>query len=118
MAEYIEREALLNRLKTKVKRITPIEESRDMFYHDSGVNGALTAAMLEVENAPAADVVPVVRGRWIPIKVPTGIEFLGIKEMVVGFIRCSECYMEFDISCEWYSKYCPNCGCRMDGGNE
>lgn len=61
MAEYIEREALLNRLKTKVKRITPIEESRDMFYHDSGVNGALTRAMLEAENAPAADVVPVVR---------------------------------------------------------
>ncbi len=64
---------------------------------------------------PAADVAPVVHGRWIPIKVPTGIELLGIKEMVVGFIRCSKCYMEFDISCEWYSHYCPNCGARMGG---
>ena len=68
-----------------------------------------------IEKAPTADVAPVVHGRWIPIKVPTGIGFLGIKEMVVGFIRCSECYMEFDVSCEWYSHYCPNCGARMDG---
>ena len=59
-------------------------------------------------NAPAADVAPVVHGRW---------EFLGpnrlIKECMCG--TCSVCKVR--------SKYivntmlCPNCGAKMDGGN-
>lgn len=59
--EYIEREASLIRIRRLMKQITPIEESRDMFFHDSGINGAITGALLEVENIPAADVVEVVR---------------------------------------------------------
>lgn len=61
MPIYIEREAILDKVAALVKRITPIEESRDMFYRDSGWNGAATGARLYVENAPAADVVEVVR---------------------------------------------------------
>lgn len=63
MAEYIEREAVMKRIKAHIKQITPIEESRDMFFHDSGINGEATGAWLEVKNAPAADVVEVVRCR-------------------------------------------------------
>lgn len=117
MDEYIEREALLNRLKTKVKRITPIEESRDMFYHDSGVNGALTAAMLEVENAPAADVVPVVHGRWIE---KTDLYDKGFYISKKIWYECSWCGMKTAWKDECFSmgvgyNFCPNCGARMDG---
>jgi hypothetical protein len=64
MAEYIEREALLNRVKTLTNRITPIEENRDMFYHDSGWNGAIVRARIEIGKIPAADVVEVVRCKY------------------------------------------------------
>ena len=110
MAEYIEREALLNRLKTKVKRITPIEKSRDMFYHDSGVNGALTRAMLEAENAPAADVVPVVRGRWEVHPKDTHASLKHLEKL-----RCTHCWHFFYHDCGDSKNYCPNCGARMEG---
>lgn len=59
--EYIEREAVLNAISALPIRITPIEENRDMFYHDSGWNGASVGARVEVGKIPAADVVEVVR---------------------------------------------------------
>ena len=63
MAEYRDREALLNRVETLTNRITPIEENRDMFYHDSGWNGAIVGMRIEIEKIPAADVVEVCRCR-------------------------------------------------------
>lgn len=47
---------------------------------------------------PAADVRPVVRGRWVdePIK---GVRY-----------HCSVCQGRFDYT--W--RYCPNCGARME----
>ena len=69
-----------------------------------GSDGAM--AMEIVASSPAADVAPVVHGRW---------EFLGpnrlIKECMCG--TCSVCKVR--------SKYimntmlCPNCGAKMDG---
>ena len=56
---------------------------------------------------PAADVAPVVHGRWI-----------GSHGLFQG--KCSVCgYMTFDKSADWardYWPYCPNCGAKMDGG--
>ena len=105
MAEYIEREALLNRLETHIRRITPIEESRDMFFHDSGLNAGVTGAVLEVKNAPAADVAPVVHGRWEKASETMPI------------YRCSICNERnlFKNGDNVFSNYCPNCGARMDG---
>lgn len=59
--EYIERGAVLNAISALAIRITPIEENRDRFYHDSGWNGACVGARVEVGKTPAADVVEVVR---------------------------------------------------------
>ena len=70
-----------------------------------------------IDAIPAADVVPVVHGRW----------FL---DGDYEYINCSEClypfYMGFDTSSDarqylaseerW--KYCPNCGARMDGDRD
>lgn len=59
--EYIERGAVLNAISALAIRITPIEENRDMFYHDSGWNGASVGARVEAGKIPASDVVEVVR---------------------------------------------------------
>ena len=61
------------------------------------------------------DFTPVVHGRWIPISDGAWAE-------------CSECGEACDVSdnggmtafelfCDCY-KYCPNCGAKMDGGDE
>lgn len=85
MAEYIEREAAIESL--------PVA-------WDSAINA--------LRNAPAADVAPVVRGRWI-----------GSHGLFQG--KCSVCgYMTFDKSADWarnYWPYCPKCGARMNGDN-
>ena len=63
-----------------------------------------------IERLPAADVAPVRHGRWIdayPDVEPNPMFMYGI---------CSECGFEQGIS--KYLNYCPNCGARMDGGND
>lgn len=56
-----------------------------------------------VENLPAADVAPVVHGRWAPNCVDSP-----------AFFVCDQC------NTVWYNdtKYCPNCGARMDGDGD
>lgn len=53
-----------------------------------------------IDDEPTIDAEPVKRGRW-----------------EVGGV-CSECgFMHDDFAVKWFS-YCPNCGARMDGGDE
>ena len=60
----------------------------------------------EIEDAPAADVAPVVHGRWEP-----------------GNPICPVCGgnkfkdLDADIWCDWQPDFCPNCGAKMDGGD-
>ena len=61
---------------------------------------------------PAADVAPVVHGRWIE---PSRL-YYGAKQY-----ECSLCYSDtFWKKHSITEKYphCPNCGCRMDGGDD
>ena len=51
----------------------------------------------DIKAIPAADVAPVVHGRWI--KGPSNP-------------YCSECFVE----CRDETPFCPNCGAKMDGG--
>lgn len=53
---------------------------------------------------PAADVAPVVHGRWLDNGIP-GSMLRGCS--VCGFTCGSSRFL-----------YCPNCGARMNGGNE
>lgn len=86
MAEYIEREALVHRLKSPY-----------LFN--------ITQRIFEIiSEIPAADVAPVVHGRW---------------DVVEGRIEnaiCSKCGRHFQSYYEEYS-YCPHCGAKMDGGD-
>ena len=57
-----------------------------------------------VDNVPAADVAPVVHGRWIDNGIP--------ESTLCG---CSAC----GFTCGAYTfSYCPNCGARMDASEK
>ena len=63
-----------------------------------------------IERILAADVAPVRHGRWIE---PTRL-YYGAKQY-----ECSLCYSDTfwkKHSITEKYPYCPNCGCRMDGG--
>ena len=51
----------------------------------------------------ASDVSPVRHGRWLCVDTDTEQFFL-----------CNRCKKKE----YWESNYCPNCGCRMDGGDD
>lgn len=67
--------------------------------------------------APTVDAVPVVHGRWNKTQEP-----LGWRD--VDCIECSNCHEIWLIDEDYgfddleFWKYCPNCGAKMDGGNE
>ena len=106
MAEYIEREALMRRIKE-------IHCAECDSYHGVRCRACWVDDTLDyIDCEPAADVAPVRHGRWIE---PQRL-YYGAKQY-----ECSLCYS--DIFWKKHSiteKYphCPNCGCRMDGGND
>ena len=57
-----------------------------------------------IERLPAADVAPVVHGKWGDNGIAGSI-----------LVKCSVC--GYDCGANSFS-YCPNCGAKMDGGNE
>jgi len=89
MAEYIERDALIEAVR--------------QYQYPYGVEFLIC-------NQPAADVAPVVHGRWVPYhEADIGWDEYGV--------RCSVCNFEVEslnigLVCQ---HYCPNCGARMDG---
>lgn len=89
MNEYIEREAICYQLEK--------QESID------GQPRAIRRARRIVESFPAADVVPVRHGRWIWTETGnTDYE---------QFWICSECKDRM----YYQTRYCPDCGARMEG---
>lgn len=66
-------------------------------------------ALFYIEKIPAADVAPVVHGRWIQVIVHVEFED--------GFVDrveecCSACHEPNGRRCTYF---CPNCGAKMDG---
>lgn len=89
--EYIERDAVLNELATHFNKV-----DGKTLYHPS-----MALAMHDVRKGPAADVAPVVHGRWIHDSN--------------NLYGCSECLGRETMSPKKLKPYCPNCGCKMDG---
>ena len=75
--------------------------------HIQAPNGKEAVQILS--DIPAADVVPVVHGRWLPQK-----ENHEFKE---AWMKCSVC--GYPVS-RWTgnTNFCPNCGAKMDGKGE
>lgn len=108
MAKYIDREALIEWLKRIP--LTDLSDGRGLCRVIMEDN--FKKAIQKMPEGIIADVVPVRHGRWIE---PQRL-YYGAKQY-----ECSLCYS--DIFWKKHSiteKYphCPNCGCRMDGGND
>ena len=89
MAEYIKRE-------TAVRAVMAAKWV-------DGSDGAM--AMEIVASPPAADVAPVVHGRWGTYRF--NLETGNYEK------QCTRCR---NFSQEYGKPYCPNCGAKMDGG--
>ena len=98
MAEYIEREALQERFR---KRIKWLEKDVHDQYSLGLFHGCEYDADL-INEPPAADVVQVRHGQWEcqkPCPVCGEDRFKGL---------------DADIWADWEPPYCPNCGAKMD----
>lgn len=90
MAEYIEREAALHAILGE-----PTESHYPSWHAE------------RIKALPAADVAPVVHGRWVD-------RIVDENEVIQPWMKryyCSECLEGGSQS--WF-KFCPNCGAKMD----
>ena len=101
MAEYFEREATIKRIEEAY--CADCNSYNGVRCRACGTGDAIDM----IEDAPAADVAPVVHGRWsdagfgeLPKHAPYGWAC-----SVCGGISFNNEYI-----------YCPNCGAKMDGG--
>ena len=96
MTEYIEREALMRRIKE-----IHCAECDD--YHGVRCRACWVDDTLDyIDSEPTADVAPVRHGHWNAInQIATGLPWK---------YRCNDC------GCpqEYTHNYCPNCGAKMD----
>ena len=123
LKEYIEREALKEDLKESYDRLKAIYDG--LTYDEdkqicAGQLTTFTEAILRVKEAPAADVAPVVHGRWkFGRDLPDSFGSI-IKNKY--HLYCSECHNQafnktvdndpdFDVD----TPFCPWCGAKMDG---
>ena len=89
-------------LKELDKFINPMPDANGLHFMSG-----LCTGITEIETAPTVDAVEVVHGRWI--------------ELYMGELKCPIC--DEKVMCVgWLTNgkynYCPNCGAKMDGGNE
>lgn len=77
-------------------------------YATGGVTSVGILTLVEIDNAPTVDAVPVVHGRW-NYEAETLCTHAGF--------RCSACHGTLWLSPDVPSafKHCPDCGARMDG---
>ena len=121
MDEYIKRDAVhdLVRSLTKYAWASPVRNERRVTVDADDVQ-------FGVDKIPSADVAPVRHGRWLDRPKNQGLkdEEIGTVGMVDGepwsSCYCSECGEWLVASDEYAVKgnYCPNCGAKMDGGED
>ena len=120
MAEYIEREALRNSVESidwysvyKGKLTAGAPNTENALYKANSIYAV-------IDNAPAADVVSVVRhAMWEEADwVEPDCHGFGIVRTPKAALRCSNCKNCFKKELLWKENYCPNCGAKMDGCDE
>lgn len=103
MARYIDADNLINELSAACMPI-----------YEKGITGILgdNSSIADIINEqPTADVQEVKRGYWIP-------ERDSDENNRIQCFHCSVCDDDFHyIGAFVATKYCPNCGARMDGDN-
>lgn len=100
MAEYIDRDAVYTAFANACTDV--LERASEIYY----IAGFSYEHVIEIlDDIPAADVAPVRHGQWVKQD----------KYAFGTFYDCSICDNRIlDTGHSW--NYCPNCGCRMDGG--
>ena len=95
MDEHIKREATIDAI-TDLAGKAPTRSAYE----------AVWKSARALKKIPAADVAPVVHGRWIHDgrRIESGIDWC----------HCSECGQSGKFCAR--TNYCPNCGAKMDGG--
>ena len=95
MAEYVDKEAALSLVQSDA----PEDEK-------AAVTIATAKKLVRsiIQRAPAADVAPVVHGRWIKKQE---------KDTFAGYLYSYEC-SECERVEQRKEPYCPNCGAKMD----
>ena len=105
MTDYISREDVLNLPQSITRNFVGevVERSIDVEY---------------VKAIPAADVVPVVHGKWIPHSEKSR-EYIGtvLVHVEYDYWLCDTCGYRVEKGQPMYN-FCPNCGAKMDGGDE
>lgn len=100
MAKYISREAAIAYIRKQS------EECQKVFEELGGEGGIYADAYNDLAedfySIPAADVAPVVHGRWV--------------DAGRGIKACSNCNHGIKEHMACANHYCPNCGAGMDGG--
>ena len=95
MKEYIERERLKEAFNANLQTLQSLDEH------------TMNLILIEIDEAPAADVAEVVHGKWEP-----------------GNPICPVCGenkfkdLDADVWADWQPKFCPNCGARMGKEDE
>lgn len=95
MAEYIERENLLEQLE----KIPAYFDSGDTRY-------GIEIAIDQTKKQPTADVVEVKHGKWEKFDQECEVEYVCSK--------CNFCIIEADPKQDCAFTYCPNCGAKLD----
>lgn len=94
MTDYIKRDDIIKALFAREMCYAPVQ--------------------LEIVKAlPAADVAPVVHGKWVHSRYDRSSGQFDV-------VKCSRCGLEAYAMAYHVrdGNYCPKCGARMDGGNE
>ena len=112
MSDYISREALIG--KVEKHYCAPCKGQGGDLDGDWCRSCVINSVLEKVRGIPAADVAPVVHGRWIGVDSsfwkPTHSSDIPVFRKTY---RCSECRRRTAIA----ENYCPNCGAYMMGEN-
>ena len=103
MDDLISRKALISRFE---RYQSDCEEENDIIAAQ-----VFADCICELQDAPAVDAAPVVHGRW------GEYESFPLTPSLNG-CPCSVCKTHFSPSSIIVMKYGPNCGDKMDGGND
>lgn len=114
MAEYIDREAAINKIMGNIVH----QDSHDVNLHNIGLRKAMSA----IANLPAADVVEVRHGRWEQVEI-LHVEDLNEEDkncILIASMFCPKCKRYHNEVYLYGSptemvRYCPNCGADMRG---
>ena len=105
MSDYISREAVINQMREWQAQLMKTYGPNDEYVR------CLDSTIYNVEQIPAADVRPVVKGKWIEKEHTLHDGTLGYS---ITCSACGEVFTEVDLRCvPKKTNFCPNCGASM-----